>query len=378
MPSSRTIALGIKRAAAMLALAAGMATAGDAAVRRQAAAPATVPVSTTVPASTTVTAPGPERAQEPAPVLRLHGIVEPVNSHPVTAPRLTGLGPGAAPGQLVVATLVPAGTFVKQGDLLVELDRNAQVKAARDREAEYRDVLAQIDKKQAEQALARADRQRDLALAENAVLRAGLDVRGNDMLPAITAEKNVQALEEARAHLAALRTTLDLQERAAVADMRILEIQRERSRAAWRHAVENADRMRIESPIDGLVVLKSVWKSGQMAEIQEGEEVRPGIPILEVVDPSRMRVRTLVNQADIARLSTGLSARITLDSFPGRHFDGRLERLSPVADTSALSTHVRTFVAIFSVDGADEHLLPDLAVAVDVTAATPVRAAARP
>ncbi len=306
-------------------------------------------------------------APQDATTLRLHGVVEPVNSYPVSAPRLTGASPGTPPSPLVVVELAKAGTFVRQGDLLVEFDRTAQLKAARDREAEYRDILAQIDKKRAEQAIARADRQRDLTLAENAVSRGELNILGNDMLPAIDAEKNVQALEEARARRGALQKTADLQERAAAADLRILEIQRERAQGAWRHAKTNADRMRIASPLDGLVVLKVLWKSGTMAEIQEGEEVRQGLTILEVVDPSAMRVRALVNQADVSRLASGQSVRITLDSYPDRHFTGRLSHLSPVAATSALSTRVRTFLASFAIDGRDDHLLPDLAAAIDVT-----------
>ena len=55
-----------------------------------------------------------------------------------------------------------------------------------------------------------------------------------------------------------------------------------------------------------------------MAEIREGEEVRPGMPILDVVDPSAMRVRVNVNQADIDGLVAGQKAAITLDSYPSR------------------------------------------------------------
>ncbi len=322
--------------------------------------------------------PGPAPSADPKTTLRLHGVVEPVNSHPVAAPRLTGSSPGLGPAQLVVVDLAHAGTFVRRGDLLVEFDRTAQLKAARDREAEYRDILAQIDKKRAEQAIAQADRRRDLALAENAVARGELNVLGNAMLAAIEAEKNVQALEEARARLAALQKTADLQERAAVADARILEIQRERAMSAWQHARRNAEKMRIVTPLDGLVVLKTIWKNGTMAEVQEGEEVRQGITILEVVDPSAMRVRALVNQADVSRLASGQTARITLDSYPDRHFDARLSRISPVATTSALSTRVRTFVASFSIEGSDEHLLPDLAAAIDVTVGDGRSASARP
>src|SRR5258706_7912125 len=109
--------------------------------------------------------------------------------------------------------------------------------------------------------------------------------------------------------------------------------------------------MRIQSPLAGLVVLKTIWKSGSMGEVQQGEEVRPGMPILEVVDPSAMRVRARVNQADIPRIRVGQEVRITLDSYPSQPFNGRLEQLSPIGATSGMSNRVRTFVATFSIVG---------------------------
>lgn len=316
------------------------------------------------------------RAPSPARTIRLHGLVEPVRSHTVSAPRLTGsVTPGAGPNQLIVVSLARAGTFVKRGDLVVEFDRYSQLKAARDREAEFRDVVEQINRKRGEHLAARGMRDAQLRQAENDAKIAELGVLGNELVARTVAEKNVQLLEEARARLAQLKTTFELKRRAEAAELRILEIQRDRASNAWRHAQRNAEKMRIVAPHDGLVVLKSIWKSGTMAEVQEGEEARPGIPILEIVDPSAMRVRVNANQADVEGLSAGQAARITLDSYPSRQFNGRLETLSPIATTSTMSTRVRTFVVMFSIEGADEHLLPDLAAAIEVTPAAGVQTA---
>jgi HlyD family secretion protein len=303
--------------------------------------------------------------------LRLHGLIEPVSSYAVTAPRLAA-GQAGPPGMLVVIRLIPSGTVVKKGELLVEFDRQGQLKTARDREAEYRDFLEQIRKKQAEHRVARARRTTERQEAQNAVRVAELDVLGAELLPKIQSEKNQQALEEARAHLGALERTQALKEKVESADLRMLEIQRDRARGAWMNAQRNAERMLIVSPLDGLVVLKSIWKSGSMAVVQEGEEVRPGIPLLDVVDPSAMRVRALVNQADVNRLAVGQPARVTLDSFPARSFDARLQQLSPVATTSTLNPRVRSFLAVFNILERDDHLLPDLAAAIDIS---PVNAA---
>ena len=319
--------------------------------------------------------PVPQDPQSPAAPgrLRLHGVVEPVRSHAVTAPRLTAVQAGGS-NQLVVIRLAASGSVVKKGDFLVEFDRHRQLRAARDREAEYRDALEQIRKERAEQRVARAKRVTEFVQAQNAVKLAELDMLGLELLPKIEAEKNQLALEEAQAHLKALRNTQELKDKVDAAEIRMLEIQRDRASNAWRNARRNADRMLIVSPIDGLVVLKSIWKSGIMAVVQEGEEVRPGIPILDVVDTSTMRVRALVNQADVERLTVGQGAAVTLDSYPARSFSGRLEHVSPVATTSTLNPRVRAFLAVSSIAGTDPHLLPDLAAAIDVPAPGPTRA----
>jgi HlyD family secretion protein len=73
-----------------------------------------------------------------------------------------------------------------------------------------------------------------------------------------------------------------------------------------------------------------------------------------------------VNQADVSALRVGQAARITLDSYPGRAFEGRLEQLSQIGSISTMSNRVRTFLAVFSIDGSDPHLMPDLAAAIDM------------
>src|SRR5438105_7665066 len=78
---------------------------------------------------------------------RLHGTVEPIRSQLVTVPRLTGTGNGP----LIIIHLAKPGTLVKAGESLVEFDRAAQIKTAHDREAEYRDFIAQISKRRADQ-----------------------------------------------------------------------------------------------------------------------------------------------------------------------------------------------------------------------------------
>ena len=297
--------------------------------------------------------------------LRLTGIIESVRYHNVAAPRIVG-GTQTGGNTLIITKLAGSGSQVKEGDVLVEFDRQAQLKAAFDKRSEYLDLEEQIHKKRAEHEQVRAKDDAELAVAANAVENARLEMKKNEVVAKILAEKNTLALEEAEARLKQQQDTGELKRRAEEAEVRILEIQRDRARTAMQQAEQNATRMVVKTPLPGVVVLRMNWRGGQMVEIQEGEEARPGMPIMLVVDPSAMLVRVKVNQGDVHLLKAGQGARVTLDAYPGLEFAGRVEQVAPVGTTSRLTDKVRNFVAIVSVQGNHPKLMPDLSAAVDV------------
>jgi HlyD family secretion protein len=294
--------------------------------------------------------------------VRLTGTVEAVQATTVSTPRLAG----QTVPSLVITKLIRAGTIVKPGDLLVEFDRQDQLKNALDRRVELNDLEQQIKKKEAEERSARTRDETEIQQAQTALARAELDMSKNELLPKIQVEKNAQTLEEAQAKLKQLKTTFELKRNAAQADMRILQIRRDRAENAMRQAESNADKMAIVSPIGGMAVLRSIWKSNNMAEVQEGEEVRSGMPIVDVVNPDSMRVRSKVNQADVNDLKVGQPVTIGLDAYPDLSFKGRITQLSPLAARSVLSAKIRTFVTISQIDGSHPKLMPDLTASLDV------------
>ena len=151
--------------------------------------------------------------------------------------------------------------------------------------------------------------------------------------------------------------------------MRTLEIQRARAERALTHAESNSQLMAVKAPFPGLVVLKQVWKGNTMGEVAEGEEVRPGLPILDIVDSSAMQVRALVNQADVSAMAPGQPAKIRLDAYPELLFGGKVELLAPLGVASSLTPKVRTFVALVSIQGSSPQLMPDLTASVEVAGA---------
>jgi multidrug resistance efflux pump len=285
-------------------------------------------------------------------------------------PRLAGQ---TAP-TLVITALVRAGARVEPGDVIVEFDRQEQVRLATDRRAELVDLDGQIQKKRSEHTVARAKDETELAEAERNVERALLDAKKNDLLPRIEAEKNTLAVEQSTARLAQLRETFQLKRQANDAEIRILEIQRERAERALKYAEGNAQLMSVTAPFAGFIVLKQVWKGNTQAEVQAGEEVRPGTPILDIVDSAGMQVRARVNQSDVNLVSPGQTARIRLDAYPELLFNGRVETVTPLGVASTLTPKVRSFTAVVSIEGTDPQLMPDLSASVEILPGAPAPA----
>jgi multidrug resistance efflux pump len=300
--------------------------------------------------------------REFARVLRLTGLTEAVTSYTAIVPLLSG----ATRGSLTVVRIAAPGSLVRPGDLLVEFDRQQQDKLAFDKRVEHTTLVEQIARKRAEQDAARVKDESELAQAENAVKAAELEVLKNEMLSRIKAEQNEQKLAEAKATLDALSSGFPLKREAARAELRILEIKRDRAASAAGHAEQNARSMRMASPIEGLVVPKTTWKGNGMGDIREGDDLWPGRGVLQVVGRGAMRVRAKVSQADIGSVAVGQPARVRLDAYPGLEMPGRVVQIGPVAQPGAFSPRVRAFTVLVEVAGAHPKLLPDLSAAVDV------------
>ena len=294
--------------------------------------------------------------------VRVAGITEAVRAAAATAPRLAG----QSSPTLVITKLVKGGTRVRAGDVLVEFDQQDQIRAAFDRLTDFQDLEQQIRRVEAEQAAAYAADETAMTQADNDVKRAQLEVRKNKVLAAIEAEKNNLGLEEAEARAAEVRQARELRRKTADAALKTLHIRRERSARALEHAEQNAQYMVVKAPFEGLVVMQPVFKGSSMTEIQEGDEVRAGVPIVHVVDPSSMQVRARVNQADGALVAAGQTARVSLDAYPGLGFEGTVKQIAPLAITSSVTPAIRAFVCIVTVSGSDASLMPDLSAAVDI------------
>jgi HlyD family secretion protein len=294
--------------------------------------------------------------------LRLNGTTMAERSFAVLAPRLQG----AQVGSMVITKLAAAASPVKKGDVLVEFDAQAQMKDYLDKKATYDNLVGQVAQKQAEEDIARAKDDTAMQQAEDELKRAQLELQRNEIVSRIDAEKNQEAADQAQVTLKQLKETYQLKRAAAKAGIRILEIQRDRALEAMHYAQNNASKMIVHSPMTGVVVYNAIWLGGRMGTVQQGDQVRPGLPFMAVVDPSQMEVRVELNQVDVLRVHPGQHAKMHLDAYPGIELGATLEDLSPLGHNGEFSETVRVFAAHFSIQGTDPKLLPDLSAALDL------------
>src|SRR5947207_7184289 len=294
--------------------------------------------------------------------LRLNGTTQASRSFVVLAPRLEG----AQVGSMVITKLAPAGTHVERSEVLVEFDPQAEERDYLDKKSTYENLVGQVAQKQADENIARAKDDTAMKQAEDELKRAQLELQRNEIVSRIDAEKNQEAVDEAQTTLKQLKETYQLKRAAAAAAIRIVEIQRDRALEAMRYSQGNAAKMVVHSPMPGVVVYNTIWLGGRMGTVQQGDQVKPGVPFLQVVDPSQMEVRVQLNQVDLVKVHPGQQAQMHLDAYPGMTLPAILEDLSPLGHTGQFTEAVRSFTARFSVQGTDARLLPDLSAALDL------------
>lgn len=241
------------------------------------------------------------------------------------------MSPGLA--GLVTAIPVRKGERVRQGQVLLRLD-----------DSEYR---AQVN-------LSARTLEATQAIAEEACLAAAQALRDRDRSEALFTENLIsdQRLDEART----------LAETTAAA-CRAARVRIKEAEAALAVARATLAKTAIVAPFDG-VVLDMTTEVGEWISPSP-----PGVfipPVVDLIDPSSLYVEAPLDEADVARITTGAPVRITMDAFRDLSFAGDLTYVSSFVQTQQEQNRTLTVEAVFSDDELPANLLPGLSVDVEI------------
>jgi HlyD family secretion protein len=231
---------------------------------------------------------------------------------------------------------VREGDRVKQGQLLIEL---------------WNDDLVARERVSAEQLQTARARQREACALADIAVRAAERSRQLRAQGFVSEDAVDRAVSEAEAKQAGCAS--------AVTQVREAEARIRASKADTARTV-------VRAPFDGIVA----EVNGEVGEfLTPSPPGIPTLPAIDLIDDSCLYVSAPIDEVDAAQLKVGMSGRITLDAYRGKHFTGKVRRIAPYV--LALEKQARTVEVEVEFDdpGDARHLLVGYSADIEVVVA---------
>jgi len=229
--------------------------------------------------------------------------------------------------QARISMMLPEGTQVQTGDLVVEFDgseaarqleqqlenqRTAQAKTERDiarLEKELTEAGFQL--KQARIALELARLRADIPEG----LIGGLEFADNKLAK----EKAIISVEDATQQLKDKQKSIADRNQQAELDKQMGENQV----ALWKQMLRS---FTVHAAQPGFIIYgKHPWNR---TKFQEGDTVRTSFRVAQIADTSALAIKVWINSIDRPRVEAGTRVSIMMDALPELEFDGRLDSIS--------------------------------------------------
>lgn len=281
----------------------------------------------------------------------------------ITAPRLVG---PESNRPLVVQKLVPSGTMVKKGEVIVVIDGQSLQDHVDDVTSTLLQSESDIKKRKAEQDVEASNLQQTAKVAKASLDKMKVDARATEVRTAIDQELIKLSVEESQAAYDELLAELKLKNTSQASEMNILDLTRERHRRHRDRHANDVLKYTIRAPIDGMAVVQSVFRGGEFVALGDGDQVYPGQLLVKVVNPRNMQLEANVNQAESGQLKLGQSVEVGLDAFPGLVFPAKVYSIGAIAVSGRQGQYVRTIPVRVNIEGYEPRLIPDLSAFGDV------------
>ena len=291
-------------------------------------------------------------------VVRVAGQTSARNFASIMVPTFRGPDSGR---DLTLMNVAKAGSFVKKGDIVAELDPQS----LKDHIDDVTDQVAQAEndvlKKKAEQDVEWESLQQGLRQAKADRDKTKLDLSASEVKTEVERELLKLNADEAEAAYKDLQGDLANKKAADRAELRILEINVQQQQIHRNNHAGDLKKFSMKAPMDGLVVMSQTFRGGEMKQIQQGDQVYPGMQFMKIVDTRSMQMEASVSQADASELRIGQVATVGLDAFPGLQFSGKIYSMGAMAVKGIWDTYfIRNVPVRIVIEGSDSRLIPDL------------------
>jgi HlyD family secretion protein len=253
----------------------------------------------------------------------------------------------SATGTLNPVTSVQVGTQVSGQIKELYVDFNSPVKKGQ--------LIARIDPETFEYRVRQA--QADTDAARSALNRSQVSL--------VNAQRELNRTKElvaknfvSSAELDAKQSAFDLAQ-ADVRNAQAVVAQREASLASAR---VDLGRTEIRAPVDGVVIKRSVDVGQTVAASLQAPEL-----FIIAKDLRDMQVETSIDEADVGRIRLGQRASFSVDSFPGRSFNGEVRQVRKAAQNVQ---NVVTYTVLVTASNDAGQLMPGMTANVRIVTDT--------
>jgi len=266
----------------------------------------------------------------------------------------------AATGTLNPVVSVQVGSQVSGQIKEILVDFNSPVKAGQ--------LIARIDPETFQLRVRQAEADLEATRAAFAVQRAELARARASLADAQRDYERKKLLVERNFISAAERDKAQTSYDVALASTQVAEAQASNSAAVVKQresqleqAKVDLERTAIRSPVDGIVVKRSVDTGQTVAASLQAPEL-----FIIAKSLTDMQVETSIDEADVGRIRLGQKSGFTVDAFPGRSFEGSVMQ---VRKSAQVVSNVVTYMVIISAANPDLVLLPGMTANVRIVVA---------
>ncbi len=132
-------------------------------------------------------------------------------------------------------------------------------------------------------------------------------------------------------------------------------------------AQDTLDKATLTAPFDGVVVFNAVGApgtDGTTPKASVGAAVAPGSAPFTVVDLTSLNFDAQVDEADVAKVKTDMTAKVSLDAFVTTTFPGKVKSIRATAIQT--TTGGIAFPVLVAIDSTKERLLLGMSGSVDI------------
>jgi HlyD family secretion protein len=261
--------------------------------------------------------------------VQIRGEIKALQSVQLTAPSI--------PGDLQIVKLVPTGTMVKAGDVVVQFDTSNLQRTLEQKQSELKSAEADIEHSRAENRLTQEQQATDVLQGRYDVDRAKLDTSQQEILSEIDGAKTRLKLTDAEQKFKELQQKDKSTKASGDAEIESKKLKRNKALFDVKMAERQIASLTLHAPADGMVTIMPNFRArnwttgGSTPDFKEGDRAWSGAVVAELPDLSVVRASARVDESDRGRLNTAQTATVRIDAIADKEFKATVADISPLA-----------------------------------------------